>query len=108
MARPGSVAGSIAINSLLAIYPEVVRGTAALPGYCYVKCNAGIALQITGMQYVITAAGSLGFQVTAVGEGANGLIADFASRAEAEAFVASMRRLDAGCTHSIDDPEEPR
>ena len=48
--------------SLLAIYPEVVRGTAALPGYCYVKCNAGIALQITGMQYVITAAGSLGFR----------------------------------------------
>ena len=53
------------------------------------------------MQYVVTRSGPLGFQVTAVGEGENGLIADFATQREAEAFVASMRQIDSGRTHSM-------
>ena len=55
------------------------------------------------MENVITPTGPLGFQVSALGKAENGLIADFASLAEAEAFVVSMRRLDAGRTHLMDD-----
>jgi hypothetical protein len=45
----------------------------------------------------------LGFQVTARGlpGKTSGLIADFASLAEAEAFAASMRQIDAERTYSM-------
>jgi hypothetical protein len=39
-------------------------------------------------------------------EGIVGLIADFGSLAEAEAFAASMRQIDAGRTYSM-GPKEP-
>jgi hypothetical protein len=45
--------------------------------------------------------GPLGFQVTTAAglpDGAICAVADFGSRAEAEAFVASMRTIDAGRT----------
>jgi hypothetical protein len=48
------------------------------------------------MPYVVTPTGQLGFQVSAIGMPKNGVIADFASQAEAEAFVAAMRQIDAG------------
>lgn len=60
------------------------------------------------MEYVVTRAGPQGFQVSAVGEGIDGLVADFVSQAETEEFAASMRRLDAGRTHSMDRKEQGR
>jgi hypothetical protein len=55
------------------------------------------------MPYVVTPTGPLGFQVTATGlpGETSGLIADFGSRAEAEAFAASMRQIDVGPTYSM-------
>jgi hypothetical protein len=55
------------------------------------------------MPYIVTPTGLLGFQVIAAGlpEWGAGLIADFGSFAEAEAFVVTMRRIDAGRTHSM-------
>ena len=55
------------------------------------------------MPYAITPTGPLGFQVTATGlpGETSGLIADFRSLAEAEAFVASMRQIDSGRTYSM-------
>ena len=59
------------------------------------------------MEYVVSPTGPLGYQVSAVSEGENRVIGDFASQAEAEAFASSMRQIDAGRTHSM-DPNEPR
>ena len=55
------------------------------------------------MPYAITPTGPLGFQVTATGlpGETSGLIADFASLVEAEAFAAAMRQIDAGRTYSM-------
>ena len=49
------------------------------------------------MPYVVTPGGPLGFQVSATGPDHEGaLIGDFSTLAEAEAFAASMRQIDAG------------
>ena len=60
------------------------------------------------MPYAVIPTGPLGFQVTATGlpGETSRLIADFASLAEAEAFAASMRQIDAGRTYSM-APKEP-
>ena len=61
------------------------------------------------MPYVVTPTGPLGFQVSAtdLAQALIGLVADFGSLSEAEAFAASMRQIDAKGTHLM-DPEEPR
>jgi len=61
------------------------------------------------MPYVVTPTGPLGFQVTAtdLAEAPIGLVADFSSVAEADAFAAAMRQIDAEGTHLM-DPKEPR
>lgn len=69
-------------------------------------CSAPHRAQFSYMEYVVSPTGPLGFQVSTVGEGENRVVADFASQAEAEAFVSSMRRIDGGRTHSMNDPEE--
>jgi hypothetical protein len=53
------------------------------------------------MPYTVTPTGPLGFQVAAAGlpGETSGLIADFASLAEAEAFA--MRQIDVGRTYSM-------
>ena len=53
------------------------------------------------MPYVVTPTGPLGFQVSAIGVATNGVIADFASQAEAEAFVAKMRQIDGGRSYTM-------
>ncbi len=45
--------------------------------------------------------GQLGFQVSAIGTAKNWIIADFASPADAVAFVASMRQIDAGHSYRM-------
>jgi hypothetical protein len=69
----------------------------------YVKCKPQRAMPYWRMRYVVTPTGPLGFQVAATGlpDQASGLIADFSSLAEAEAFAASMRQIDAGRTYSM-------
>lgn len=73
---------------------------------CHMNCTLGRPCHIGGMAYVIIPTGPLGFQVTTTDAGASHLIADFASLTEAEAFVASMRQIDAGLT-SLIAPKEP-
>ena len=54
------------------------------------------------MPYVTTPGGPLGFQVSATGpDHEAGLVGDFATLAEAEAFAASMRRIDGGRSYSM-------
>lgn len=70
-------------------------------------CSALDRSQVSYMEYVVSPTGPLGYQVSAAGEGGNRVIADFASQEEAEAFASSMRRIDGGRTHSMNDPEQP-
>jgi len=60
------------------------------------------------MAHVVTPTGPLGFQVSVAGlpEGRTGLIADFGTLAEAEAFATLMRQIDNGLTYSM-APKEP-
>ena len=73
----------------------------------YVTCKSQRAMPYWRMAYAVTPTGPLGFQVTATGlpGETSGLIAEFASLAEAEAFAASMRQIDAGLTYSLPPKE---
>ncbi len=91
-------------------WPGLCPSHRRAPSHCLggrYSATADVSCHSGPMPYVVTPTGPLCFQVSAVGTAKHGLIADFASLAEAEAFVASMRRLDAGRTYSMDGPKEP-
>jgi hypothetical protein len=60
------------------------------------------------MAYVVIPGGPMGFQVNAAGPDYDTrLIGDFSTRAEAEAFAASMRQIDAGRSYSLGPKQYP-